>query len=155
MNLDVAVLKTWMESDDLRDRAQAYEQILASPSVIVELGEISVQQFVIQYGLDCIEANVDDDVILSRFEAADELSRTLKLWVDSPRKYGPSISVLIRNITSLYVKGDNKLRNAIETGFLEHAFEKPEVVGLFAAWERDPILCESFVAAKQWGESHR
>jgi hypothetical protein len=57
-------------------------------------------------------------------------------------------------IKNLYLASEAEVRIAIETGFLEHVLEEEEFRPLFADWQHDAQLRESWEAALAWGKAH-
>jgi len=57
-------------------------------------------------------------------------------------------------LTQAYLQGDDRTRNRIETGTLEHIFEEPALRAHFDGWRDDPILAEAYACAVAWGDAH-
>jgi len=52
------------------------------------------------------------------------------------------------------LNGDDQVRAAVETGFLEHVLEQPRMRPLFSEWANDGRLQETWRHALAWGEAH-
>jgi hypothetical protein len=57
-------------------------------------------------------------------------------------------------VTDLFLDGDARMRNAIETGFLEHVLEQRSLRSFFAHWAHDERLQEAWRHATAWGDAH-
>lgn len=57
-------------------------------------------------------------------------------------------------VTELFLTGDDEIRYAIETGFLEHVCEQSRLRGWFYHWADDDRLREACQHALDWGEAH-
>lgn len=147
-----------MKSPDLAEMARAryvlahaYDRLTSEPDLI------TCRNFVIDYYIKCIVENLIDDSmddwsVLSRFSAARELRGLLEFWVDHDLVEWADI--LVRRITSIFLEGDESIRNAIETGFLEHVLERADLVYLFDHWKSDPVFSEAYHEALKWGRAH-
>lgn len=146
-----------MNSPDLEDQAIANYVIARSWNRIEpEIDRAAVYAFVIQYYLNCvIKAPESSDFLHSRFEAARYLSDLMKHWFELGDRLFPSIELLVEQVTSTFLRGDRSVRNSVETGFLEHVFERQELVRFFSHWEHHDDLSQAFHAALEWGQTHR
>ena len=106
-----------------------------------------------EYLLRCIEEDREGDEVLHRYEAA----AVLESWFDHLIDLDGTDAVLQQTagaVTDLYLRGDTRIREAIQEGFLEHVFEQVRLRGLFDHWARDPRLQPAWEAALAWGEAH-
>jgi hypothetical protein len=106
-----------------------------------------------RYLLRCIQENPNSDVALSRYEAAGDL----EAWVDHLAGIEDTREVLqgvVSAVTALFLAGDDQVRRAIGTGFLEHVLEQVTMRPLFAHWAHDDRLREAWQHALAWGEAH-
>src|SRR5579863_7133719 len=85
-----------------------------------DLGVEATCGLIQRYLLECIRQNVTDDAsVQNRFEAAE----TLLAWFYHLIEAEGTFAVLTRAagaITDLFLTGDEKICNVIETAFLEH-----------------------------------
>ena len=107
-----------------------------------------------RYLLECIRQNVTDDAdIQNRFEAA----QTLQAWFYHLVEMEGTSAVLTRvasAITDLFLTGDEKIRNVIETAFLEHVLETASLRPYFEYWARDARLRPAWERGLEWGKAH-
>jgi hypothetical protein len=106
-----------------------------------------------RYLLGCIRENPQDDVALTRYEAAGEL----EAWFDQLAHMKDTREILqsaVDAVTTLFLVGDDDVRRAIETGFLEHLFEQTPMRPLFSHWAHDERLQEAWRLALAWGKAH-
>jgi hypothetical protein len=57
-------------------------------------------------------------------------------------------------VKNLYLESGQAVRDAIETGFLEHALESKALRPYFEDWASDARLQASWNRALAWGEAH-
>jgi len=118
-----------------------------------ELGKETTCALIQRYLLECVRQNVQyDDEIEPRFNACMSLVAWFNHLLD--RKESEIIAVAARAVTDFYLKSDPALRNAIETGFLEHALETPALRPYFEFWSRDERLQDAWKLCLEWGEAH-
>jgi hypothetical protein len=106
-----------------------------------------------RYLLGCIRDNPNSGSALSRYEAAGEL----EAWFDHLASQEDTHEILrgiVGEITTLFLNGDDQVRAAVETGFLEHVLEQPRMRPLFSEWANDERLEEAWRHALAWGEAH-
>ncbi len=90
--------------------------------------------------------------IQSRWEAA----ATLHFWLRRLLEKGDSSDVITgvaKAITDLFLTHE-EAREAIETGFLEHALETSDLRSYFEYWSRDERLRKAWERALEWGKAH-
>jgi hypothetical protein len=118
------------------------------------LGKETTCSLIQRYLLQCIREDVTNDPdVESRYEAA----QTLVVWFSHLAKKRDSAEVLsaaAQAITELFLSGDEGIRNAIETGFLEHALETAALRPYFGHWSSDSRLQPVWERALQWGKAH-
>jgi len=88
----------------------------------------------------------------SAFEAARQLLAILRARLVHPQGE-PIVADLIERIDRTFLAGDETVRDCIETGFLEHALEYPELRQLFAHWAHHPEMREAHFRALEWGHA--
>lgn len=107
-----------------------------------------------RYLLGCMRAGVtENEEIEERYEAA----MSLHVWFRHLLGMDGTSSVL-RNaataVTNLYLDSSEDVREAIETGFLEHALETAPLREYFQHWASDPRLQLAWDRALAWGKAH-
>jgi hypothetical protein len=119
-----------------------------------ELGKDAACQAVRNYLVECVRQDVkDDDENKSRWDAA----RTLHLWLRQLLEAGDcsaEIDKTAHAITDLFVSSGEKIRLAIEQGFLEHALESAGLRPFFEDWSQDERLSKAWSAAIEWANDH-
>lgn len=106
-----------------------------------------------RYLLGCIRQNPGSGIALSRYEAAGEL----EAWFDHVASMEDTRDVIqgvVSEVTTLFLTGDQDVRRAIETGFLEHVLEQATMRPLFSHWAHDERLQEAWRLALAWGKAH-
>jgi hypothetical protein len=146
----------WIEAAaDLRTLSKLYRLTAEGYFRIQpDLGKEVTCSLIQRYLLECIRQGVvDDDEIQERFEAA----RSLHLWFCHLAEMEDASTVLAgaaRAVTQLFLASGEDVRNAIETGFLEHVLETAALRPYFEHWSSDPRLKEAWEHAMEWGEAH-
>src|SRR5258708_8146546 len=119
-----------------------------------ELGREPTCALVQRYLLGCIRDGLtDNEEIEERYEAAE----SLHVWFRHLLGMGGTSAVLSRAasaIMNLYLESGEELRDAIETGFLEHALETAALRPSFEHWASDPLLQLAWNRALEWGKAH-
>jgi hypothetical protein len=106
-----------------------------------------------RYLFGCIREDRTDYVTLTRYEAAAELVG----WFDqlAAREEAHDVAQRVATaVTDLFLAGDASIREAIETGFLEHVLEQRSQRSFFAHWAHDERLQDAWRHALAWGEAH-
>jgi hypothetical protein len=106
-----------------------------------------------RYLLGCIRENPQGGVALSRYGAAGEL----EAWFDHLASIDDTAEILrgvVASVTTLFLTGDDHIRGAIETGFLEHVLEQATLRPLFSHWTHDERLQDAWQHALAWGQAH-
>ena len=105
-----------------------------------------------KYLLGCIRDGVaDTEEIQGRYEAAE----SLHVWFRHLVGMEGTSAVLSRAssaITNLYLESGEEVRDAIETGFLEHVLETAALRPYFEHWAFDPRLQLAWSRALEWGK---
>lgn len=65
------------------------------------------------------------------------------------------VALICARVTEIFERGNARVRMCIETGFLEHVFETPELRGCFLFWDDNPQLSDAFRNALAWGQDHK
>jgi len=119
-----------------------------------ELGRDPTCALVQRYLLGCIRDGVtDNEEIKERYQAAE----SLHVWFRHLLGMEGTSAVLTRAasaITNLYLESEEDVRDAIETGFLEHALETAALRPYFEHWATDPRLQQAWNGALEWGKAH-
>ena len=146
----------WIEAKtDLRTLAKIFRTTgegyyRIKPELGKELECAAVQNYL----LECIRQDVkDDDDIESRYEAAATLHGWLRQLLESG-DCDDIIKSVADAITKMYLISVEEIRDAIETGFLEHALESAGLRPFFEHWSADTRLCEAWDRALEWGKAH-
>jgi|ERR1043166_5986807 hypothetical protein len=106
-----------------------------------------------RYLLGCIREDPKDEGDPGRYEAAGELEALFDHVADDPTS-GDTLVEMTAAVTEFFLAGDQSVRTAIETGFLEHALEQPRLRPLFAHWANDDRLRRAWQLCSEWGEAH-
>jgi hypothetical protein len=106
-----------------------------------------------RYLLECIRLDPQMEGVRGRYEAAQVLLSWFWHLSGMPDA-GAVLQDAASAITSLYLAGDEGVREAIETGFLEHALEEEEYRTLFASWAEHDDLRDAWRSALAWGQAH-
>jgi hypothetical protein len=119
-----------------------------------ELGREPTCALVQRYLLGCIREGVtDNEEIEERYEAA----MSLHVWFRHLLEMEGTSAVLAgaaSEVTTLYLENGEDVRDAIETGFLEHALETAALRPYFEHWASDPRLQSAWDRALEWGKAH-
>jgi hypothetical protein len=146
----------WIEAaSDLRTLSKLYQFTDEGYDRIQpELGMDATYGLIQRYLLECIRENITTDPnIESRYEAA----WILHTWFSQLARRGDSSAAILtatRAITELFVASNEDVRDAIETGFLEHALETATLRPYFEHWASDSRLRPAWERALQWGQAH-
>jgi hypothetical protein len=147
-----------MASDDRADQADAFYCLSERWGQIRPEREVwATAPFVLGFLIGTItdppERAHTDSNALSHYEAAHTLVTILRNLSDHPEGSEPRRE-LVERITQTFLAGNESVRDCIETGFLEHALEHPDLRPLFERWENDPEMREAHARALAWGCSH-
>jgi hypothetical protein len=147
-----------MSSVDREEQAEAYNCLAAHAQRIQPDMEFWITApFVGRFLLDCIAdpstSAALDSPVPSNYEAARDLVSVLRDWI-APAGDKTILADLLDRIDRTFLDGDERVRACIETGFLEHALESPELRPLFAHWADHAELREAHSFAMEWGRAH-
>ena len=119
-----------------------------------EMGSEPTCLLIRRYLLGCIRDGVtESEEIQGRYVAAE----SLHVWFRHLVAMDDTSSVLSSAATAvkdLYLESGQEVRDAIETGFLEHALETAALRPYFDDWASDARLQASWNKALAWGEAH-
>jgi hypothetical protein len=119
-----------------------------------EMGREPTCVLIQRYLLWCIREGVtENEEIQERYEAAG----SLHVWFRHLVAMEGTSSVLssaANAVKNLYLESRQEVRDAIETGFLEHALESKALRPYFEDWASDARLQASWNRALAWGEAH-
>jgi hypothetical protein len=121
--------------------------------IVPELETDETCALIQQYLLRCIREDTQDGAALPRQEAAGEL----EVWFDHLASKEDKQTILQRvtaAVTDLYLSGDEQVRRAIETGFLEHVLEQVKLRVWFSPWANDERLRDAWHHGLAWGQAH-
>jgi len=119
-----------------------------------DLGREPTCALIQRYLLGCIRQGLsDNDEVQERYEAAESLHVWFRHLLGME---GTSavISGAAKAVTDLYLESEDDVRDAIETGFLEHALETVALRPYFQHWASDPRLQSAWNRALEWGKAH-
>ncbi len=119
-----------------------------------ELGREPTCALIQRYLVGCIRDGVtDSEEIEKRYEAAESLHVWFRHLVEMD---GTSavIAGAANAVMNLYLESGEDVRNAIETGFLEHALETASLRAYFEHWASDPRLQPAWNRALEWRKAH-
>jgi hypothetical protein len=152
------LVESLMSSDDREENADAYyclsqrwERI--QPEMEVWFTAPFVFDFLIRSITEPYENADFNSNAVSSYEAARNLLGILVGWFDHPQGE-TMIADLIKRVDSAFLDGDKSIRLCIETGFLEHALEYPQLRPLFAHWSDHPEMRDAHTHALEWGLAH-
>jgi hypothetical protein len=119
-----------------------------------ELGMGPTCALIQRYLIGCVRDGVTgSDEIQERYEAA----QSLHVWfrqLAGVEDTLPIVKAAAEGIKKLYLQGDEDVRTAIETGFLEHAMETAALRPYFEDWASDQRLKGAWKRALEWGNAH-
>jgi hypothetical protein len=119
-----------------------------------ELGGEPTCALIQRYLLGCIrEGLTDNEEIKERYEAAE----SLHVWFRHLMGMDDTSAMVARAasaVTNLYLESGEEVRDAIETGFLEHALETAALRPYFEHWGSDSRLQQAWERALEWGKAH-
>jgi len=147
-----------MSSDDREDQADAFYCLSERWGQIRPQREVwATAPFVLDFLIGTItdppaRAQTDSNV-LSHYEAAHTLVAILRNLSGHPEGTEPRRE-LVERITQTFLAGNESVRDCIETGFLEHALEHPDLRPMFERWKNHPEMREPHSRALEWGRSH-
>jgi hypothetical protein len=110
--------------------------------------------FMTCYLLRCVHENVSSDALPSGFEAASDLAACLKHWASKLPETQPVLFEAAQKITNAYLRADDRERDRLLHGTLEHALVTAAVRPYFQRWSRDPVLGEPWQLAMKWAVAH-
>jgi hypothetical protein len=119
-----------------------------------DLGRDASCALIQRYLLQCVREGVaESDEIQGRYEAA----QLLHVWfchLLEIKDTSAVLTVAASGVTELFLTSREDVRNAIETGFLEHVLETAALRPYFEHWSREPNLKEVWDRALEWGKAH-
>jgi hypothetical protein len=147
-------VQRWIDSGDLLTWSAVYTLMRdASPRIEPEIPAGEQIDFMRRYLLRCLEENpAPGDYLHGGYEAAWELAGCLRQW--RRRNAAKALRGIALDLDRLYRRGDDAIKNRIQCGVLEHAFEDSALRPYFAQWERDEELREAYRLAVEWGSAH-
>lgn len=148
-------VRNWIrDAIDLRTVALLYQlSYEAWDRIEPNLEKDETCRLICRYLLLCIRENPQDGIGLQRYEAAGELESWFDHLSNSDGRQ-ENLREAAAAVTTLYLESNSDVRNAIETGFLEHVLEQAKLRPLFSHWAENEHLKESWQCALAWGEAH-
>jgi len=135
-----------MNSDELEILGALYDALSRSEiarKIQPRLTKAEINHFLRAYFKSCIVAGTDGEWADSRFSACWDLANWLRAqWTDLPNSEREK---WIEWVEPLLLSGDGEVASAIETGFLEHLSDIPEIRVAFSPWLLRPSLRETYV----------
>jgi hypothetical protein len=156
--LPARLVEALMASRDREEQADAYFCLSERwdrihPEMEVWFTAPFVLDFLFRSMTDPCDSIDDDSYVLSSYDAARELLGILRRW--NGRSEGESVvAQLTERMDRAFLAGDQCVQDCIETGFLEHALEYPELRPLFAHWPGRLEMSEAYARALEWGLAH-
>jgi len=105
------------------------------------------------YLLRCILDDPHENIALPRQQAAGEL----EVWfvhLAGKKDTQEILQNVAAAVTELFLAGDEEVRGAIETGFLEHVLEQISLRPWFSHWADDDRLRDAWQRALAWADAH-
>jgi hypothetical protein len=152
------LVEALMASDDPEAQADAYFCLSEQwDRIKPELELVWTAPFVCNYLFGRITQPVErideESNALNSYEAASALLGILLNSLQQTEQ--PSlVRDLITRVDGTFLAGSETVRDCLETGFLEHALEYPDLRPLFAHWAARPEFREAHARALAWGRAH-
>lgn len=145
----------WFESSDRNVLGAATDAILKNwdyiqPSLTQrDLGGVPMKNFLVSLDGDNDELSV---YAYTCHEAARVFCDwTLEAYSESSGQMAEEhVRVAKQLLAEKYRAGDERQRNCIVAGALEHIFEIEEMRGFFADWKNDPTLANAYKESEAW-----
>ena len=120
-----------------------------------ELGKEVTCGIIRRFLLECIRLDAGNNKsIPGRFEAAGILHGWYLHLLKTPEDASDVLTNTSAAVTELFLEGDPKVQDAIETGFLEHVLETEALRPYLACWADDERLRKAWECAIEWGKAH-
>jgi hypothetical protein len=150
-------IERWMGSEDL-EALGALMVILTKKKhylrITPPLGLDDYFPFLLHYFERCLRENVDGEWMDSSYTAAWSLVNWFRGFWDDPEVPRKRLREMKDWLARLYREGDERLRNCLVTGTLEHLFEDKAIARFFDDWRKDPVLTVAYREAMEWGVDH-
>lgn len=150
------VLHWILAAEDLRALSKLYQLTGEGYSRIrPDLGKEATCGLIQRYLLACIRENVtNEEGMLGRWEAAQVLHGWFCHLVEMGEENSAILKGAAEKITELFLASGEEVRDAVETGFLEHALETAALRPYFEHWSRDDRLRDAWDRTLEWGKAH-
>lgn len=147
--ISAEALHRWMQSPNLEILGVTYDAI-SELQILVKISppltDDHVQKFLQHYFQRCLVEDEQGDWCDSRYTASWDCANWLKAkWRQLSGEQRADWKVWL---STLYARGDAALRQAIETGLLEHMFADREIAKYFQDWRDDATLGEAYRLAR-------
>ena len=111
-------------------------------------------EFITRYLLRCVHEDVTSNDVPSGYDAAYELAACLKYWASRLPATECVLSEAAQRIAVAYTNADERERDRLLNGTLEHALEAMSVRPFFRWWECDANLADPWRLAMEWAVDH-
>ena len=152
----LAEVRRWMADENNLDLCAAVYDVLGRGFYRIkpEPDMKEACEFITCYLLRCVHENVTSDDVPSGYDAAYDLAACLKYWVSKLPETQLVLSEAAQRIAVAYANADERERDRLLNGTLEHALEVVSVRPYFQWWECDAILTEPWRLAMEWAVDH-
>jgi hypothetical protein len=146
---------SWMNSTDIQVQGAISQILLDHPertrAIRPPLDREDYELFLRSYLARCIREDPDGEWPHPRYVAG----HAVVAWMLGHWRRGEleprDVEVWKSWIRDLYLMGDEKVRDAVVNGILEHLFEERAMRKLFADWREHPELRVAYELACEWG----
>lgn len=147
---------TWMNSADIQVQGAISHVLLDHPertrAIEPPLDREDYEVFLRSYLARCIKQDPGGEWAHPRYLAG----HAVVAWLLGHRRRGDlelkSVEVWKSWIRDLYLTGDDKVRDAVVNGILEHLFEEKPMRTLFADWREHAELRVAYELACEWSD---
>lgn len=154
----LAEVRGWMSDTADLDLWAAVYDVLGRGfyRITPEPGMEETCRFLTRYLIRCVHEDVQNESgqVPTGYEAAYGLAACLKHWASKLPATQPVLSDAEQRIAEAYRRADERERDRLLNGMLEHALEAASVRPYFRAWEGDPVLGEPWRMAMEWAVDH-
>jgi hypothetical protein len=140
-------LRTWMNSPRLSAQSAAFDVLFEHPEYVDAPSEAETTSFYLRYFTRALQ----EDPASQGLPGPYVMAHSMRAWFERLWRQRPvSEAALLRlreSIADLVRSGNERTRDVLIIGFLEHVLGKADQAAFFAAWEADPILGEVYKTA--------
>ena len=144
--IDCALVRKWLTAQNIDDKDALYyllndEKMVNRISPLPDFDE--VYNFCLPFLGYAIANNYAGYSFDDRYDAARELYVLVKnMLLTYPHE--SCIKKFKDAVESIYMNGDDKVKNCIETVLLEHLFDNKLILEAFDSWRDDPALKQAY-----------